>query len=475
MESGFQDSSVLYTQEEIKRYEWRKVLFLTLSFFCVIGAYTIAKELKDSIFAYTVGREYIPWAKYAVMFALVPAIFAYSKLVDSMRRYYLLCFYSIIYAVLGIVFALLLAHPTIGLANTNTSPWRFFGWIFYFFVEGCSPFVVSVFWAFANSVSSPAGAKKNYGFMVSGSKLGGALTAGLAWWILSLRTSSGQPWFSDLASHQLLLVIFSLLLSVVPFVLIMMMRKVPGKFLHGYEAVYKLEKKKKKAGKEKTGVFAGLGMFLKYPYVMGIFGMVYFYEIIATVLSYLRLTVAESNSASLSDVSGYLFKIICFTHMIGFAISLVGTSQLLSLLGERVCLMLIPLTSGIALLYYMTASTTGNGLIIAFIALKSINYAFSWPVRESLYIPTVKEIKFKSKSWIDAFGSKFAKSSGSTFNLAASWLGPALFMPAHSIFFSAALGMWFVTAFLLGKRYEWAVEHEEVIGANDDESVEIAQ
>ena len=86
--------------------------------------------------------------------------------------------------------------------------------------------------------------------------------------------------------------------------------------------------------------------------------------------------------------------------------------------------------------------------------MRAINYGFSYPVRESLYIPTVKEIKFKSKSWIDAFGSKFAKPAGSTFNVFAEYLGAGLIFAAYCIFFAGIIGVWVVAAILLGKRFE---------------------
>ena len=35
----------------------------------------------------------------------------------------------------------------------------------------------------------------------------------------------------------------------------------------------------------------------------------------------------------------------------------------------------------------------------------------------------------------------------------------------HWVFFAVILGCWTVVAFMLGKRYAWAVEHDEVIGA----------
>ena len=100
--------------------------------------------------------------------------------------------------------------------------------------------------------------------------------------------------------------------------------------------------------------------------------------------------------------------------------------------------------------------------------LRAINYGFSYPVRESLYIPTVKEIKFKSKSWIDAFGTKFAKSSGSGMNFFVEYLGSAFLFTAYSIFFASIISIWTLAAYLLGKRFEKAVARNEVIGAEQE-------
>ncbi|MDZ4151743.1 Npt1/Npt2 family nucleotide transporter [Methylicorpusculum sp.] len=158
-----------------------KLFFLTLIYFLIITTYTVAKEFKDVVFVSIVGKSYVPTAKIIAWIALIPAIFVYSKLVDKLRRYQLLCFYSLMFGVFGLLFAVLLGNASIGLPNTNASASRLFGWLFYFFVEGYSPFLVSVFWAFANSVNSPDSAKKTYGLMTSGSKLGGALSAGLGW------------------------------------------------------------------------------------------------------------------------------------------------------------------------------------------------------------------------------------------------------------------------------------------------------
>ncbi len=467
---GSRLKSLLAGLFEVEKDERLKLLFLSVAFFLVIAGYTIAKDLKDTVFISVVGRYWIPWAKVASMFILVPAVLFYSKLVDKMRRYQLLSFYAALFGVLGFVFALLIGHPTIGLGNTDSSPYRIFGWLFYFFVEGYSPFLVSVFWAFANSINNPQAAKKNYGLMVSASKFGGLLSAGFAWMLFSWSVRTGGQLISAVALHQLVLVISSLLILLVVPTIFLLMKKVPGHYLHGYEAAYRVEKRKKRLGKEDAGIFIGLKMMLKYPYVLGIFGMVFFYEVIATVLGYLRLTVAQANAAGISEVSSFLYKTYFYTHLIGVFISLFGTRALLDKLGERFCLLLIPVLSGLLLLYFMIGMNP-TSLIIAFVTLKSINYAFSWPVRESLYIPTVKEIKFKSKSWVDAFGSKFAKTSGSAFNILSTRFGSVLFLPMHSLFFALVICLWFLTALVLGRRFDMAISNNEVIGIDPEEDL----
>ncbi|MBT3455778.1 hypothetical protein HN446_01830 [bacterium] len=454
-----------------------QIFMMGVVFFFVVAAYTVAREFKDSVFMTIVGRTYIPDAKFASMFVLIPLILLYSKLVDKTRRYQLLCIYSTIYGVLGLVFTYFLG-TNIGIVNTVQDPHRIFGWLFYFFIEGYSPFVLSVFWAFANSITSPGLAKRGYGFMIALSKLGGALTSGFAWFLLHKKFSLGATTLSDVAIHQIILGASSLLLLCVPVVTICLMKAVPGYKLHGYEAAYKFEKARGKAGEAKTGAWSGLKMFFRYPYILGIFSMLFFYELFNMVLNYQRLGIAEAvYGNNVSGITGFLFQQMFATHLIGFFISLFGTSVLLNWLGERTCLLLIPITTAILISFFLF-SYSPTSIIIAYVGIRSINYAFSYPVRESLYIPTVKEMKFKSKSWIDAFGTKFAKSTGQVFNKFVQKYCMNFFFGVHAIFFSVAIGVWLVSAFLLGRRYQKAIMANEVIGEdfaskkNEPESVD---
>lgn len=479
--------------EQIAHYERLKVWFLSAAFFFIIGSYTIANELKSSVFRHVIGVESIPRARILTMFLLVPLIFVYARTVDKLRRHQLVMFFCGLWALVGLVFAYFLAHPTIGIPNAEQDPYRIFGWLFYFFIEGYPPFVVSVFWAFVNSVSSPQFSKDYYAYITAASKFGGAITAGLAWFVCSACVLPGESLVTDTFNHQMLLVAASGLLFVTCFIVYLFTRYVPAQYLHGYEAAYQFERQRKKeeAKEEKIyhreessftkrlshdiahsfkGMASGLMLFVRQPYVLGIFGMVFLYETVYVVFSYLRVVEAQRFAGSMSEITCALYKPIFFVQAIGVLFAIFGTHPMVKRLGERTCLLLIPALSGFFLLY-MLVGYSSTAVYIGFVGLRVINYAFTQPLRESLYIPTIKDLKFKSKSWIDTFGSKLAKSTGSAFNIMVATVGAATYIPLLACFFTSVLGLWFTTAFLLGKRYERAILNNEVIGAEEEKAV----
>lgn len=448
--------------------ERSKIILLSVCFFLVIGGYTLIKELKDSVFLSIVGEKSLPLAKMLSMIVLIPMVVIYSKLVDWLRQSDLLCLYALIYSMGGLICVYFLGHPTIGLSNTDTHTTRLFGWFFYFFLEGYAPFVVSVLWAFVNSVTAPEEIKNNYIIMTASSKLGGAAMAGMAWWILSTN-SQGQALFSEVAMYQLLLIVASFILLLVPVVIAYMMKRVPAKYLHGYEAAYRIEQKLEAAAEKKKArgfketiyeMFAGLWLLLRYPYVMGIFGMIFFWEIVNVIFNYMRLCVGKAESNSITEFGAFLYQQACFTHIVGFFFVMLGTRTIVASLGERRSLIAVPLLIGTVIGCYL-AFQSKTAVAMAYVIMRAINYAFAYPLRESLYIPATKAVKFKSKSWIDGFGAKLSKTAGSTYN----YLMPVSVLSVNIVFFSIVILGWVVMANALGRRFEKAVKNNEVIGA----------
>jgi AAA family ATP:ADP antiporter len=193
--------------------------------------------------------------------------------------------------------------------------------------------------------------------------------------------------------------------------------------------------------------------------------MIFFYELLNVVLGFQRLIILQSATKSLGGFTGKMFEQRFIMHAFGLLISFFGTRILLKWLGERICLILIPVITGLLLVYFMIAYDA-NAILVVFMGLGTLNYAFASPLRESLYIPTVKDIRFKSKAWIDSFGMKISKAAGSSFNEAAAVLvaGSTLFHTVYAIFFSTIIGLWILLAWWLGNKYYDAIKHNKVIG-----------
>ncbi len=452
---------------DLDKQERNQILWLAFAFFCVIGAYTVIKEMKDVLFSQIVGSSSLGTVKFISMFVLLPATLLYAKLVDSMSRFWLLVFYSTLYGVGGIVIAYFLADPVIGLDNTVANSNRYFGWFVYLFYEGVVPFVVSVFWSFCNSVTKPETAKKGYTLIIAGSKLGGMFTAGIAWALFTPTTILGSLNWSSLFMHQVLLIGASILLVFSPVVVYVLMKTSSEKSLHGYEASYDFEKEQEKKGDSETGMFSGLSLIVKYPYILGIFGMMFFYELVNVVLGIQRTMINQVGAKDAAEFTGTMFKQRFIIHCIGFFVTFFGTRALINLLGERICLLLIPILTGGLLVYFMMAQDQ-QAVLFVFMALAMLNYAFASPLKEALYIPTVRDVRFKSKAWIESFGQRFAKAcaSGVIGGIQrVALIGTPLYVGLFSSFFAGVVVLWVGVAWLLGKKYTALVKKGEAVGA----------
>lgn len=451
---------------DLSKEERDKILWLTLTFFCVIGSYTVLKELKDLMFAQIVGGQYLYQVKLISMFILLPATLLYAKLVDYMSRFWLLVFYSLLYGVSGFVIAYYLNDPVIGLANTVASPDRTFGWFVYLFYEGLVPFVISVFWSFANSITNPETAKKGYTILIAGSKIGGMFTAGLAWAMFTPTSFLGKYHLSSIVINQILLISSSILLILSPVIIYFLLQTSQEKNLHGYEVVHKFEEKQEKKGEAETGMFSGLTMLFKYPYILGIFGMMFFYELVNVVLSIQRIVILQSLAKDAAEFSGEMFLQRFWIHFAGFCVSFFGTRILIKKWGEQVCLLLIPLLTG-GLLFYLMVMYNEQAILFVFMSLQMLNYAFASPLREALYIPTVRDVRFKSKAWIESFGQRIAKACGSGvigIIQKVAIVGTSTYVALFSSFFVGVVVLWSIVAWVLGRKYASMIKKGEAIG-----------
>ncbi len=430
-----------------------KIGLLALYFFFVFGAYTLLKDLKDSIFMITVGTKYIPQVKGISLFLMIPLVLFYSWLSRKISRKNLMIIYSLIYGFGSLIIAYCISNPLIGLENTVSSQYRLFGWLSYLFLEGASPFLVSLSWSFLSSISHPSNIKNSYLIMTVMSKLGGAFFSFMAWLYANNFFTFGAV-YSDVSLYSFIMKMAGISILILPLIILIISYLLPSDELIGYN-------KEGDSREYKKNNF-GLTALVKNYYVLGIFGMVFFWEVINFIFNNLRLNAAFDSSNSIAQISAYLFQSTMFMHLIGLLFVIFGTSLFVRKLGERTALLLIPILTCIIIFTFIFCQ---NPFLISIIYpfIGAINYSLSRPLRESLFIVTSKNIQFSTKQWIDSFGVKFSKTCGSLYTILLQYI-PYQFVYSFQIgFFVFLFSLWIILAYFLGKEWQDAIDKNKVI------------
>ncbi len=443
---------------KIDYYDFVKVSLLGFAYFFILASYSILRSLKTSIFLGLVGEEYQPYTRIIAIVIMLPYMFFYSKMVDKIKhRHHIVGIILGGYGIISILFALAFAHPTMGLRNTMIGPHRFLGWAFEIFMDLYSAVILSTFWSFINSICTPLFANKYYGFIVGTGKVGGVLSPMLGLLVISL--------IPDWRSTSLLSLLSGLFLIAAITLVYFLLKKIPTSYAQGYgEVVTKTPKTNQKGS---PGIFEGLRLMITEPYVFGIFWLMYSVEIISIIFDYqMQIHLSQSTNKNIALMNKFMFAYTSSFQAFGFLFAFFGTSALLKRIGIRGCLMIMPLS--IFLLIALLAShPTLPVIFVVMVILRSLNYGFDFPMREMLYIPTIKDIQFKSKAWSDSFGKTFSKTSGSIFNLISrNSASPCLLMNVTTF---GITSIYLVTAFFVGRTYVATINEGKIIGEKQNE------
>jgi len=438
---------------DLRGKELKKFAFLALGYFFLIGSWWPLKTLKDSVFINIVGPLHLPEAKLASLILFFPLVLLYSKLVDHVSKEKLIYWFIGIYGTLGLILVYYLNHPTIGLANASVNPQRIIGWAFYLFSESYITLMLSLYQSFINDVTTPESAQKGYGLIIFGAQLGGFLFT-----LLGNYLSYDSTLYAQRAP---LIALISILMFFAIALVVYMLEHVVGKDqMQGYEESIKkpntLDTDTSKAS-TKVGFLDGLKLLLTHYYVAGIFALIFFQELISTLMGFQMSLLVKSTYVDPGLVNKFLFDFALAVQAIACMFGLIGTSFFQRKFGIRFCLIAYPILLGLFISAYMLNPSLSTIFYVMLIA-KALNYAFNQPAKEVLYIPTSRSIKYKSKAWIDMFGLRFAKATGSIAN--------RLVGPIVSLTGGFALGLifiWTICGSLLGKTFKKAVSDNKII------------
>ena len=417
--------------------EFTRLSFLGAIFAFVIGTYWFVRTLKDAVFMKMVGASAIPWAKLLSVVLLIPLVLIYSELVDRLEKeklFYVLCS---VYIVLFGFLAFLLAHPTIGLANTALSTSRITGWFAYLLIETFGSLMPALFWSFVATNTDTSTAKKGYALIIGGAQIG------------AIAGPSFNYLFASAVGMPKLFVMAMATTCMVPILVWLFVKKYPASALDtGFVKA------------KKTGPLEGLRLLLARPYLAGILGVATLYEVINTILDFQLKFSANKVYATAEQVAEFVALNGVAANVLAAVFAFIGTSYFIRKFGLTTCLVAFPVTVGVVIISVFSLNAGLWVLFAAVFAIKGLSYALNNPCKEIMYIPTSKDVKYKVKGWIDVFGSRSAKGTGSIVNI---------IFPVSQIIFCGALfslgivALWIPIALYVGRSNKLLVENNETI------------
>lgn len=465
--------------------EFCRTICLATTLFFMIGSYWMMRSLKDPILSALCGVSVIPKAKMLSVFVVLFVVSIYNKLLDSdIPKHKLFYIFGTFYFTLFICIALLLMHPTLGLANEVPSPWRIMGWVSYCSIESFGSVMVSLFWSFANSNISLETAKASYGVMVATAQVGSILGPTFV--------KYAAPIYGP-AKCYMVGACGILLLQLT---------------MYMYVSIYGVQETRDAAAaalegstpkkKEKAGVLEGLQLFYKYNYVKGIFAISCLFMIAGTIIDFTLKVLAQQYFADeypcLSGMSCYnaldtdhhgtsqeataaFTSFMGFfgqaTNLLSFSLSFFGTSAVIRYLGLRLTLLLFP-SIILAVIIIVRLNPTLYTVFGAMMVFKACSYALNNPTKEILYQPTSPAVRYKAKSWIDIFGARGSKAVGSIVTNAFSDSAANLVQNGSLVGIGvASFLIWNAT--FMGRKFDEYTASGYIVGGESDESVDDAE
>jgi AAA family ATP:ADP antiporter len=434
-------------------------------FSAIIGSYWTLGTVKEALISTLVGSAMLPYAKATSLICLVPMLMIYSRLLDYLSRERLFYMLSIGYTVVTFLFALLVMNHYIGeadaaviAARTGWAAWgtQFLGYAYYAVVESYGSLMVALFWSIAVDTTQPESAKKGFSLVVALGQLGG---------IVSPILISKIPRYFGFQTCGLSIMSCAFLLMSALFLLRYFLATTPKHFLQSFHGV----NEEQVAEKQEPGFFEGLKLLMQHRYLLCIFSMMFFFEMLTQIFDFhFKCMAAEKfcGLALMEYISTYSSMVSAMTLLC----LVLGINRITRFFGLGVSLALMPIILGCAIFGFVTVHHL-TFLFWLMVGSKAFNYALNVPAVKQLYIPTTHDVRFKAQAWIETFGSRSARQGGGFYNMLLKPL--QLSMGAHAgqmyhILMTAYFGfafviVWFFIALYLGKTCKKAVDTRTVV------------
>ena len=393
-------------------------------FFCLLCSYYILRPVRDEM-GIQGGVENLQWLFTGTFVAMLVAVPLFGAIAARFPRRKLLPLVYYFFAANILVFYLLLRNE-IAVAATARA---FFVWISVF-----NLFVVSVFWSLMADLFANEQARRLFGFIAAGGSAGALLGP----FLTTVLAMSIGP------ANLLVISALFLLLAV-----ICIQRLLRGTEHGGGRAAPAAMATDAPMG---GGIFNGVKLVMRSPYLLGICLFILLYTTLATFLYFEQAHIVRDAFDDPGRRTAVFAAIDLAVNLLTILLQIFVTARLVSRFGLPVTLALIP---GLMIAGFISlAMAPVLVVLVAFqVTRRTGNYGIARPAREMLFTVVSREEKYKAKNFIDTVVYRGGDAvSGWAF---AGLSGLGLGLSAMALIAVPIAAAWLVTGLLLGRKQEW--------------------
>lgn len=377
---------------DVRAGEGVTALLLTLNIFLVLSAYYVIKPVRDALInAMPNGPEYKAYMSAVIAVALLFAVPAYAAFAKRVRSNRLVVGVTLFF-VSNIVLFYFLSFSEL------VRTWM--GLIFYLWVGIFNMMAVAQFWAFAADVYTEEQGKRLFAIVGIGASTG-AFVGSLITDLLA----------ESLGVYQLLLVSAGILAAAAGLVQLIHQREARANN-EAYLGDDDIDTRKEKLEKEKSG--NPFAMVLQHRYLTLLAGFSLMFTLVNSNGEYMLGSLAADEATRLAEsgqlaegvgvgdyLAGFFGNFYLYVNLLGIVLQAFVVSRLVKM-GWGVAFLFFPLValvdqSLIAVLPVLAMVRWGKTLE------NSIDYSLNNTVRNMLWLPTTREMKYQAKQAVDTF------------------------------------------------------------------------
>jgi AAA family ATP:ADP antiporter len=372
---------------DVRAGEAPLTLTLALNVFLLLTAYYIIKPVREAlVLALDSGAEYKSYMSAVIALALLGAVPAYARFVDKVPRLRLVVGVTLFFA----------SHLVLFYAASLIEPVRRnMGLVFFVWVGIFNMMVVAQLWSFANDLFDEDQGKRLFALVALGASLGAALGSKIAGWLV-------EP----IGVYALLLVSAGILLVCACLFVVSERLSVSFRTRHS------LAPTASRAAKPRpTGAFA---LVIRHRYLLAIalFTLVFSWANTNGEYMFGKLVKAAANDAvkngslqpdGIGTFIGHAYADFFFAvNVLGVLLQAFVVSRVTRYGGTGPGLFVLPLITlvdGLAVFAMPALAVLRIGKTLE----NATDYSLNNTVRQMLWLPTSKEMKYKAKQAVDTF------------------------------------------------------------------------